>query len=115
MACERKGQPVEPEPVACPDDAMVCPDGTAVGRTGPSCTFPPCPADPCAGVELPACPPACADDATSRCGQACDAEGEACGNEIGDGMVCQGGTWSCIVHAPLGPGCNAVCRRAPGP
>lgn len=31
------------QPVACPLDAKVCPDGTAVGRTGTSCTFPACP------------------------------------------------------------------------
>lgn len=30
-------------PVACPMDAQVCPDGTSLGRTGPSCTFPACP------------------------------------------------------------------------
>jgi hypothetical protein len=29
--------------VACPLDAKVCPDGTAVGRIGLSCTFPACP------------------------------------------------------------------------
>lgn len=31
-------------PTACQMDARVCPDGTSVGRTGPSCTFPVCPA-----------------------------------------------------------------------
>lgn len=31
------------QPIACPVDAEVCPDGTAVGRTGSSCTFPVCP------------------------------------------------------------------------
>lgn len=31
------------EPIACPMDAKVCPDGTSVGRTGLSCTFPECP------------------------------------------------------------------------
>jgi hypothetical protein len=31
------------QPIACPLDAKVCPDGTAVGRTGTSCTFPACP------------------------------------------------------------------------
>jgi len=31
------------EPVACTMDAFICPDGTALGRTGPNCTFPPCP------------------------------------------------------------------------
>jgi len=29
--------------IACPIDAMVCPDGTSVSRTGNSCTFPTCP------------------------------------------------------------------------
>ena len=27
------------EPTACTEDAMVCPEGTAVGRTGPNCEF----------------------------------------------------------------------------
>ncbi len=31
------------QPIACPMDALVCPDGTSVGRTGLSCTFPACP------------------------------------------------------------------------
>lgn len=31
------------EPVACTLDAKVCPDGSAVGRTGPDCAFAPCP------------------------------------------------------------------------
>ena len=31
------------QPIACPMDAEVCPDGTSVSRTGLSCTFPPCP------------------------------------------------------------------------
>lgn len=30
------------EPVACTEEAKVCPDGTAVGRQGPSCAFAPC-------------------------------------------------------------------------
>ena len=29
-------------PIACPLDAKICPDGTAVGRIGLSCTFPAC-------------------------------------------------------------------------
>lgn len=32
------------QPRVCPMDAMVCPDGTSVGRTGNSCTFTVCPA-----------------------------------------------------------------------
>lgn len=27
------------EPVACTMDAMICPDGRAIGRTGPNCEF----------------------------------------------------------------------------
>lgn len=30
-------------PIACPLDAKLCPDGTAVGRTGAACSFPECP------------------------------------------------------------------------
>lgn len=35
----------EPDPtsIACTMEARVCPDGTAVGRTGPNCAFAPCP------------------------------------------------------------------------
>lgn len=33
---------------ACTMDALMCPDGTALGRTGPDCTFPECP-----GATLP--------------------------------------------------------------
>jgi hypothetical protein len=30
-------------PAACPADAKLCPDGSAVGRTGPNCEFSECP------------------------------------------------------------------------
>ena len=30
----------------CTMDAKVCPDGSAVGRTGPDCEFSPCPGEP---------------------------------------------------------------------
>ena len=32
--------------VACTADARLCPDGSAVGRTGPRCEFAPCPPGP---------------------------------------------------------------------
>ncbi len=32
-----------PTPVACTKEAKICPDGSAVGRTGPNCEFAPCP------------------------------------------------------------------------
>lgn len=34
------------EPVACTMEARICPDGSAVGRVGPSCEFAPCPDAP---------------------------------------------------------------------
>lgn len=30
---------------ACTEEAKICPDGTAVGRTGPNCEFAPCPTE----------------------------------------------------------------------
>lgn len=30
----------------CQTDALMCPDGTAVGRQGPNCEFAPCPEPP---------------------------------------------------------------------
>ncbi|MEK7172796.1 MAG: hypothetical protein AAB740_02370 [Patescibacteria group bacterium] len=33
----------EPEQIACTEEAMLCPDGSAVGRTGPNCDFAACP------------------------------------------------------------------------
>jgi hypothetical protein len=35
--------PKPQEPVACTQEAKVCPDGSAVGRTGPNCEFAECP------------------------------------------------------------------------
>ena len=69
-------------------------------------------ADPCATIMHVECPPECPEDYASSCGEACDIEGEACGNEIGDGRVCTDGVWTCSVHSPLEPGeCNIVCER----
>ena len=33
------------EPIACTMDAMICPDGTAVGRVAPNCEFEKCPGE----------------------------------------------------------------------
>lgn len=35
-----------PQEVACTLEAMICPDGSAVGRTGPNCEFEKCPEIP---------------------------------------------------------------------
>jgi hypothetical protein len=34
---------------ACTMEAMICPDGSAVSRTGPDCSFPACPSAPAGG------------------------------------------------------------------
>jgi hypothetical protein len=36
----------EDELIACTADALMCPDGSSVGRTSPSCEFAPCPPAP---------------------------------------------------------------------
>jgi hypothetical protein len=61
-------------------------------------------------VSLPPCPPACEAGPGALAGKPCPADGQSCGNNIGDTCTCQGGTWQCAVHAPLGMGCNLVCR-----
>lgn len=46
-ACTKKASETPPQPPegqVCTRDAKVCPDGSAVGRTGPNCEFAPCPA-----------------------------------------------------------------------
>lgn len=36
----------QPDPTACSQEAKICPDGSAVGRTEPKCEFAPCPKNP---------------------------------------------------------------------
>ncbi len=45
------GQKLE-SPVACTMDARICPDGSAVGRTGPNCEFAECPQVPESGPDM---------------------------------------------------------------
>ena len=40
---KHSGTNAVPSGVACTDEAKICPDGSAVGRTGPSCAFATCP------------------------------------------------------------------------
>lgn len=85
---------------------LACADGSdgQAGDTGVDDT------DPCAGLDLPPCPPECPTGWGETCGTACEVEGETCGNSIGDGRSCTDGQWACTVHAPLEPeGCNLVC------
>lgn len=41
--CNFLGLSTNKNQVACDMDAKLCPDGSAVGRTGPNCEFSPCP------------------------------------------------------------------------
>jgi hypothetical protein len=45
-----------PEPQACTMEAKICPDGSAVGRTGPNCEFAACPeasvTEPASGTKV---------------------------------------------------------------
>lgn len=49
--------PPEEEPVACTADAKLCPDGTAVGRSGPNCEFAPCPSEDEPNDDVTICTP----------------------------------------------------------
>ncbi len=70
VACEKSAPPSEPPPGnACTMDAKVCPDGSAVGRSGPNCEFAPCPEAPATGDDagtapgIDPAPVACTKDA----------------------------------------------------
>lgn len=50
VGCDKEAAPPTSSPppdaganTPCTRDAKVCPDGSAVGRTGPACEFAPCP------------------------------------------------------------------------
>jgi hypothetical protein len=85
-----------PQPVACTEEAKVCPDGSAVGRGPPNCEFAPCPPESCESnsdcVGAECCHPTyCINKAYK----------EDCSN-IGCSAVCEGpldcgvGTCGCI-------------------
>lgn len=47
------GGSTQPEPKMCTQEAKICPDGSAVGRTGPNCEFAECPGATGPGSETP--------------------------------------------------------------
>ena len=97
----------------CQQDAMQCPDGSWVGRTGPNCKFAPCPPEPpvtvcqqdamlCpdgswVGRTGPECKFVCPPDPTPICPQ--------------DAMLCPDGSWV----GRTGPECKFVCPPDPPP
>lgn len=67
LGCVQSAEPT-PLPIACDDDAMICPDGTTVTRIAPDCEFAACPETRTPPVLLPpftppAIPPAPANAA----------------------------------------------------
>lgn len=107
---------------ACTTDAMMCPDGTAVGRTGPNCSFAPCP-QATSSEEVEANPlPAPQDgsqlDMGVGDGSLPQASGQAC--------IREGGTWDpqyeeCVGVRPaqcqtiggVYNECASACRHNP--
>jgi hypothetical protein len=59
--------------------------------------------------ELPLCD-LCPAEMATLCGSPCPQGAAPCSNTIGDGMSCEAGVWSCVVHPPLGLDCNEVCE-----
>jgi hypothetical protein len=99
--------------VACSGNVSLGDASNALGRTDGGRDSGGGSTDPCSGVSLPECPPECTPGIQP--GESCATAGETCGNEIGDSCVCDAnGMWSCAIHAPLGEGCNLVCRRGGG-
>ncbi len=48
------------KPIACTEEAKICPDGSAVGRVPPDCEFAPCPSETnCSLFSVDKCPTQC--------------------------------------------------------
>lgn len=87
-------QPASPGGVvACTEEAKICPDGSAVGRTGPNCEFAECPSTP-SPTPTPTPQPG------GGGGVACTA----------DAMQCPDGSWV----GRTGPNCQFVCPGSGG-
>lgn len=84
-ACDKgSGESDSPAP-GCTEEAMICPDGSSVARTGPDCEFAPCPdaGDSDSGEAPPDPPP-----------------------EEGDGVMC-------TMDAKICPDGSSVGRSGP--
>lgn len=107
-------------PVACSSEAKLCPDGSAVGRTGPNCEFAPCPVNGTAQMTRELCEGArgywneCASACRGApngticpayCVQECECGGEA-------GWRCPQG-YHCTDYLPAGMVTDkiGVCRK----
>lgn len=77
-------------PQACPMDAKICPDGTAVGRSGPSCEFAPCPAENETAPANDSAPQS--ESRFMLCSR----------NEYGDTSFFEDQGWTCVEECPEG-------------
>lgn len=108
---------------ACTMEAKICPDGTAVGRTGPNCAFAPCPAAPTApNGEVGDTGPIFEGGADMDVGV-----GDASvPSEDGTACVARGGSWDpqyeecvgvnqtqCTAIGGSYNGCASACRHQP--
>ena len=78
-----------PDPQFCTQEAKLCPDGSAVGRTGPNCEFAPCPTVPTQR--------SCSGEGDTSCGQ-----GYVCIQACGPPVVREGDApppWYCETEA----------------
>lgn len=80
--------PNEARVYACTREAKICPDGSAVGRTGPNCEFAPCPKE----IENSICK-------------------NLCGNGTCQERVCMGTGCACAETAAS---CPQDCAKNPG-
>src|SRR5574342_37522 len=104
--CKNVPRPGWNQPKACTEEAKLCPDGSAVGRTGPNCEFAPCPGEGGCSVDSDCVPDQCCH--ASGCvpvGQAPKCDGVACTMncapgtmDCGGGCGCQNG--KCVAHLP---------------
>ncbi|MBX3233264.1 MAG: hypothetical protein KIT84_20945 [Labilithrix sp.] len=90
------------DPVVCDADALLCPDGTTVGRSGPKCEFR-CPGQTVCTDDAKKCPDG---SFVGRTGPNCEF---ACPGEIPIACpaiqrICADGT-----PASMGPGCEQIC------
>lgn len=96
------------QPKACDDIAMICPDGkTSVGRTGPNCTFEPCPGDVACTDDAKKCPDG---SFVGRTGPSC--EFKPCGGGTDPGGACPALAKQCpdgSYVGATGPNCEFIC------
>lgn len=93
---DKNGGPAAPDgppPQGCTEEAKICPDGSSVGRVGPSCEFAPCP-------DSTAPPPASGPAPEATCK-------DECGNGTCEEVVCMAVGCPC---AETKESCPADCE-----